>query len=517
MDQRCSPEPKSCAESIDVPGATLSSFRGSMLHAGIGGYMKSRHPLELRKNRSIASDERQRGAFIVFFATVFIFIIGMFMLALDLGMVYNRKAELQTVADTLALAAAKELNGTAAGIAAALQKAELRLTETNQKLLYQYSTKSIAWSDGAIQFSSRPDGDWQDAGAATVNPTNIMYAKVNTGGLGAELSQVKTLFLHVISPAAPIASVSSSAVAGRSSVKVVPLAVCALQLQPRSNDGGELLEFGFRRGVSYDLMKLNSAPAPVAFLVNPFAPPGTAAALPVTTSDLKVVNPYLCSGTMEMSRVTTGGDLTVTPLTATSVPIEIFDRLNSRFDSYAAFKPCDKNTAPPDTNVREYLYNDSNLWMKVAPTTQSAKLSSDGSKPITMTAPMFGPLWSYAPAVKYAASAPTTGETPFSSADWATLYKNAAFKGSNIEATSLPYSLPYTLWKKPPTSGKFGVLDRRVLNVALLSCPVSGSHATAVGIGRFFMTVKAAGTALNAEFAGVTPEASVGGRVELFK
>jgi hypothetical protein len=55
------------------------------------------------------------------------------------------------------------------------------------------------------------------------------------------------------------------------------------------------------------------------------------------------------------------------------------------------------------------------------------------------------------------------------------------------------------------------------LNVPLLSCPITGSRASALGIGRFFMTVKPTGSALNAEFAGVAPEASVGGGVELYK
>jgi Flp pilus assembly protein TadG len=479
--------------------------------------MKSwHHLLALRCHEAVPGDKRQRGAIAVIFAAVLMFIIGMFALALDLSMVYNRKAEMHNAATTLALAAAKELNGTAAGITGAVAQAELRLTEPNQRLLYQYSTKSVEWSAAAIQFSSNADGGWQQADTAKANPGNIVFVKVDTKELGDVYSKVKTLFLHVLEPKSSIVRVSSSAVAGRTSINAVPLAICALGTDPRSTDGGELVEFGFRRGVSYDLMKLNSAPAPVAFLINPFAPPGTAAALPIATSDLSVVKPFVCSGTMAMTRVT-GGDLTVTPLTTTP-PTELFDQLNSRFDSYTALKPCDKHTAPPDTNVKEYVYTDSNLWMKVAPTRQTAKLSPSGSKD-GVAANLLGPLWSYAPSVKYSASVPANGEIPFSTDDWALIYNGADVKGSNISAKSLPYSLPYSLWKKSPPSGKVGVLDRRVLNVPLLSCPVTGNRATALGIGRFFMTVKAGGTALslNAEFAGMTPEASLGGRVELFK
>jgi hypothetical protein len=39
--------------------------------------------------------------------------------------------------------------------------------------------------------------------------------------------------------------------------------------------------------------------------------------------------------------------------------------------------------------------------------------------------------------------------------------------------------------------------------------------ATVLGVGRFFMTVPATAAALNAEFAGATPAASLAGTVEL--
>jgi hypothetical protein len=64
-----------------------------------------------------------------------------------------------------------------------------------------------------------------------------------------------------------------------------------------------------------------------------------------------------------------------------------------------------------------------------------------------------------------------------------------------------------------------GVRYRRVLNVPLLSCPVAaGANVTAnvLAIGRFFMTVPATATSISAEFAGVVPEQSLGGRVEMY-
>jgi hypothetical protein len=53
------------------------------------------------------------------------------------------------------------------------------------------------------------------------------------------------------------------------------------------------------------------------------------------------------------------------------------------------------------------------------------------------------------------------------------------------------------------------------LNVALLSCPVAGSSANVLAIGKFFMTVPATDTQIWAEFAGIAPETSFGSQVEL--
>jgi hypothetical protein len=61
------------------------------------------------------------------------------------------------------------------------------------------------------------------------------------------------------------------------------------------------------------------------------------------------------------------------------------------------------------------------------------------------------------------------------------------------------------------------VAGRRVLNLPLLSCPVSGSAATVLGIGRFFMTVRADDTRLYAEFAGLADEESLRAQVKLYK
>jgi hypothetical protein len=62
-----------------------------------------------------------------------------------------------------------------------------------------------------------------------------------------------------------------------------------------------------------------------------------------------------------------------------------------------------------------------------------------------------------------------------------------------------------------------GMPNRRVLNVPLLSCPVSGNSATVSGIGRFFMTVPSDGTHLYAEFAGLVQEQTLRVQVRLYQ
>lgn len=71
---------------------------------------------------------RESGA-IAIMAAAIILIICFYGLALELSRVYNRKIEMQNVADPLALAAAVELNGTDQGIADAIGRASERLTE----------------------------------------------------------------------------------------------------------------------------------------------------------------------------------------------------------------------------------------------------------------------------------------------------------------------------------------------------------------------------------------------------
>ena len=477
--------------------------------------------VRLTSRTAMTRPRRQEGAVAIMTIGALVIIIGFCGLALDLSQVYNRRIELQNVADVTALAAARELNGTQAGVTNAVQAASARFgASKDTSVTFQYG-RTMTWSDAAIEFGATPSGPWQSIGAAKDNPAELRYARVSTTGLNASYGQIKTLFIPFFSKDLANVSMSARATAGRSAIKVVPLAICAMRpTEERRNRSGELEEFGFRRGVSYDLMDLDPDPIGTgqSFLIDPLALPG-ATGKPATS--LRSVEPFVCTGTLGIPRVT-GGKLTV----SSPFPLDSFvNHLNSRFKSDAAI--CNTDTAPPDANVKAYLFDTKVPWMSTTRAGQSAALSTEGSKRWTVagpdptppgtTAEAFGPLWSYAKAVQYASTEPSGGYTAYGTSNWSTLYSPGQPKATTSYPSSTPYmqSLGSTNFEAPTGSHK-GVRHRRVLNVPLLQCPVSGSQATVVGIGRFFMTVQADNSHLYAEFAGLVAEQTLNIQMKLY-
>ena len=138
----------------------------------------------------------------------------------------------------------------------------------------------------------------------------------------------------------------------------------------------------------------------------------------------------------------------------------------------------------------------------------------------------YGVLWSFARAVPWSSVAdpnapePAGGYTPFDVASpniWSKLY------GLTSSVGTYPSSTPYLMTtgssysQKPAVARRPGVSNRRVLNIPLLSCPVSGSTAAVLGIGKFMMTIQASSTSLYAEFGGITTEDQLGGPVEIYQ
>ena len=479
-----------------------------------------------RLTKILCLPHRQRGAVAVMTAALVLVILGFCGFALGLSMVYNRKVELQTLADTVALAAAAELDGTELGVDRAVVAAQAAATTY---VMYDYNASVVAWSDSALRFSAAPSGrEWLPSGAAKNQAQTMFYVEVDTSRLGAQHGRVNTFLLQLLPSASASTQTSSRAVAGRSSINVMPMAVCAMSTTRVAARGAELVEHGFRRGISYNLMRLNpdSAAKGANFLVNPVAVPGTTGSS--VASKLNVIRPFVCTGTLAMPQITSG---TIT--VEHDFPLgNVYSQINSRFGSYSS--PCTSAGAPADTNVKEFNYLNPSTsttditWLVDKPKGQSADPRTTATKQLTIadlaqadippatTPDMFGPLWVYAKAARYStAPEPAAGFPTFAPADWSTLYT----PGSPTLKGSYPAPAPYKALTQSPPAGVRAVADRRVLNIPLLHCPVAaGSPASAevLAIGRFYMTVSATATDLYGEFAGLAKPETLGGQVELY-
>ncbi len=479
----------------------------------------------------LAPPPRPHGSVSVPFAVMLPVLLGFMGLAIDLSMLYARNSELQNVADGAAVAAARELNGTAAGVAMAKAKA-IDLAEANYFKMTSRFADQESWSSAALYFSSEPSGaDWVGADSVTddASAARLRYAKVDTAALNAlgdAPGVVATSFMRALGVSARVAA-APIAIAGRIGMQVTPLGVCALNTtrigQRASSAGAELVELGYRRGVTYDLLQLNPAgPAAQNFLVNPVA--GGAAASLAGHFAASAVKPFFCSGSVAFARLRPGELVHVQPLAG----LDLHDWLNSRFGVYAGTAGCaSRDGAPPDSNVREYKnpYN----WMPATtlPGAQSATTSAAPNARVTVAdlapgeassagpivAAMYGPLWVYNRAARRVATVTGAG-TAFPTSDWGALYPVAS--GSPV-ATTTYIATPYVRQFTAPSSG-VSFPERRVLNLPLLDCTGAvGATATVLGIGRFFMTSQATASAIHAEFAGLASEEKLSVSVALHK
>lgn len=484
----------------------------------------------------------QQGAFAILSIPLLILMIVFGGLAVDMGQVYNRKVELSGMAKTAALAAARELNGKSEGIAAARAKAR----EAAQRFVVGYG-ESVVWNDAALTFGTTPDrgGNWVGQGIA--DASGYYYAKVDTAQLGLDRASVTTIFMPILSEGLRNIPVGDSAIAGRSGIKVAPLAVCAMS-ETRASEratglaSGELVEYGFRRGVSYDLMQLNPrGTTPARYMVNPVIPPG----MNSTSFNTGIMGPFVCVGALWMPRVT-GGLIRVSSLPAVQPLAALAAQLNARFDDYAGNR-CFPGGSPPDTNIRAFAYDVAGgvPWMSQATGNPAARSTTErgwletvadvpppGSGLSGLNGGSYGPLWSYARAAKFSeyipgAPEPAAGYGTFEAANWPTLYRAgvsaARYPWSGQGSPYFPQNItnPNTIVPPHTDRREFATLHRRVLYLPLLSCAgrvPAGSNvpATVVGVGKFFMTVPASGDTLIAEFAGVAGEQAIAGPVELY-
>ena len=473
------------------------------------------------------ANRRQRGAMLIAFSILLIVVLGFIGLALDVGQVVGRKTELQNLADNAAMAAAAELVGTPEGLLAAVTKAK---SSAADKSVYRRRMEGAILSDASIRFASAPDApttEWHAAGAVP-DATTALFVRVDTQANDPSLGRVPTAFLGAWSPALRTMDTGARAVAGRTSLHLTPLAICALSgsaASPRTNaallPAVELLEYGFRRGVAYNLLKLNPhGPAAEHFVLNPLGRPGVVGPS-LQVSEASVL-PFVCSGTVLYPRIGNTQVHVHRPF-----PAALWPAFNARFNQHAG-SGCHPVAAPPDTNIRAYPNTAASWWMTNAPDAPSAL--STGNPLLSVADPesnatppalgSYGPLWSFARAAKYSNPKPAGGYLPFATSDWPKLYPAspaAPAARSVYPASSTPY---LTLGFQTAPSGNTGVALRRLLHVPLLACPVqAGSDVLAQvrGIGRFFMTAPASNGMLSAEFAGLVAEGTLMGPAELLQ
>ncbi len=508
----------------------------------------------------------ERGAVAIIFGLTVVVLFAMGGVVLDLGHLYIAKAELQNAADAAALAGAKDLNETTPGIDAAVATAQT----ISAKNKYNFST-DVTLALANIEFGPSPDGPWSSVAAARAAPQGMTFIKVDTG-----LKVLGTYLMRV----AGVDTVSTFglAVAGRFVNNVTPIGVCAIdpanktakyEYPPPPDGTGltELVEFGFRRGVTYNLFGLNPLAGGPSdpYLLNPVDSPPSACNPANSSADFTA--PFMCSGTSAVVSAGSGKVYTNTGLTSA-----LAASLNSRFNYYSGPSKCIPASAPPDVNIKEYpcrgtadptCVNTSNpsvpipppvKWMEqggtdnipnrefvalAGPKPNYQLPSSTPSVPAPSSTfaqfPDYGVLWSYGPAYQFDAT-PTSkvgaAITP-EQANLNPMYSTAfptAVPYFNTDTTSPePYpttagagfpagtpAAPYNQTSGPyfQSGGASGVRNRRILNIVLVDCtvapvgPAACGEMTAVGVGKFFMQVKADFTGgptrqLSVEFAGL--------------
>lgn len=438
---------------------------------------------------------RQHGAVALIVALCLVLLVGMLGLVMDLGHLYVTKTELQNAADAAALSGAKELNGRLTGI----NNASTRAIEAAGKNNFDLNRNAVVIDNSHIWVGSCPsDGCMVPITAITTDALagDKTFVKVDTS-----LRSLNTWFIQVL-PGLNTMQTFGMAVAGKFAVDITPVAICQLP------DPGTTNELGYERGVSYKVSDANPIGPGTLFWIDPESnAPGVC-----TVTNTNATRPYVCTGKTGFTPIV-GGNVN----TNTGISTPQLSALDSRFGDYTPQNQCDPATAPPDTNVKEYRYNNTGAgaprdWMAPDPNKQSiqfvqrtspSSLCGPPSSPCmprpysSRTATDYGVLWS-----GFRRSGATTSQ-------WPTLYPGNA-------ATSYPESSPYAqssgnFFTAPPVAYQPGRPGRRVLNMVIVSCTTTGGvcrPATVMGVGRFLMQRRADVSGdrdIYVEFGGLLP------------
>lgn len=459
----------------------------------------------------------QRGVFAILFAVLLVVILAMAGLAIDMGFVYERHGDMKSIANSAALAAAHQLDGTADGVENAVEAAEDTVRGNSWG-----PDQPADWDDAALALGTSADGPWLDAGSVLGMPDDQIqlyrYVRVDAGALGEDMGTVIRYFPYRADPGAQLASVVS--VAGPVMSQMLPLGVCALsdiRYASRPVTGlaiQELVEHGFRRGVTYNLLRLNpGGNAPASFLVNPLDFPDSGSGVDPANFTHSAVAPFMCSGSIAQPR---SNQVYVQQ----PFPTDLIPELNSRFGHASS---CVQSAALPDRNIKDFTQAS---WLNNNPrtTAQAQQRSTSGGRLVTIadvdpsnpddydpSAPAlrlrehYGTVWAFARAVRYSATAANHAGSSFRAADVDNLYPVDSGPALATTLSDLTTYLPYNSSFETP-GGTF-LRYRRILHIPLLQCPVSSDTATVLAVGKFMLSAPASSDASNpsipAEFGGL--------------
>jgi Flp pilus assembly protein TadG len=453
---------------------------------------------------------KQNGAIAIMVGVSLVVLIGMLALVIDLGHTYLVKAGLQNAADAAALAGAKELNGTAAGVAAARNKAiEMARHNTSAFAIPVGSGDS----DGGLDIYV---GNCPDDGSCVMEPAASVTSDLQAADktfLQVDTRQrgVTTWFAGVFGQGVSQLQTYGMAVAGKYAIDVSPLAICGL---PNDASNPNVTELGYERGVTYRISDANPLGPGTMYWVDPVAT--TAGACSGSTN---ATLPYMCTGKMAYTPVVGG-----LVYTNTGISDPQLEALDSRFDVFNNKNKCDPATAPPDRNIKEFSCSNSKGtdgcvknasgnglprdWMNPDPARQSIAFTEIGGvnqpKPwSTRSFGDYGVLWSGS---RPSVAAGDASDSAVSSR-WSSMYHAAG--GA---ATSYPQTSPYA-----QTSGNFfqapahqALSGRRMLNLSIIDCSAAGGVCRpmrVLGIGKFLMQRRSnvEDKEIYVEFAGLLP------------
>lgn len=422
---------------------------------------------------------RQRGVVAIMTGLMAIVLFAFGGLVLDLGHLYIAKSELQNASDAAALAGAKELNNKRSGVEAAVNRAIAIAAEHrydfNKPVTITINNIRLGTCPNAANENSwtRPSDrdpmcEFKPAAsvASDADASGFSFIEVDTGN-----QSLDTYLMRVAGAAYNTTQTAGYSVAGRFFTNVTPIGVCAIDPDNRTRryeDTDELIELGFRRGVSYNIIELNPLGGSngTPFLINPVdAPPSNC---DPNHSSANFTAPFICQGNSAVANSVDSNTKVYVNTGFSAGPIQ--KALNSRFAEFGNGSPCDHNSAPSDSNIKHFAANpipglngtlghprewmeqgdtalpnrqtvslneelnplntanlhEPNYWPFAVPPSLSSNPYAPSPPPTRPTLPLeqYGVLWSYTHAYKTDGSSPPKPGLPFdaTNAEWARLY-----------------------------------------------------------------------------------------------